>query len=72
MVQKDKPLDDRSAAADRGKSVGSGPDVAVHRAIGNRLRALYDEVAQEPVPDRFHALLARLDQESSETDQESK
>jgi hypothetical protein len=34
---------------------------AIERAIGARLRALYDEVAQEPVPDRFVELLKQLD-----------
>lgn len=33
---------------------------AVGQAIGNQLRALYDEVAREPVPDRFRTLLDRL------------
>jgi hypothetical protein len=29
--------------------------------IGNRLRAYYNTVAQEPVPDRFVELLEQLD-----------
>lgn len=33
----------------------------VRKAIGDKLRALYDEVAQEPVPDRFTDLLKRLE-----------
>ena len=33
---------------------------AVGEAIGSRLKALYDEVADEPVPDRFLALLDQL------------
>jgi hypothetical protein len=33
----------------------------IDRAIGTRLRALYDEVAREPVPDRFVELLRQLD-----------
>ena len=36
-------------------------DGSVERAIGSRLRAYYDEVAREPVPDRFVDLLKRLD-----------
>jgi hypothetical protein len=39
-------------------------DQSVERAIGSRLRAYYDEVAREPVPDRFVELLKRLDDES--------
>jgi hypothetical protein len=37
---------------------------SVERAIGSRLRAYYDEVAREPVPDRFVELLKQLDTES--------
>lgn len=36
-------------------------DGSVQAAIGNRLRAYYDEVAREPVPERFVDLLKRLD-----------
>jgi hypothetical protein len=39
-------------------------DGSVERAIGSRLRAYYDEVAREPVPDRFVELLERLDEDS--------
>ena len=35
------------------------PNVKDH--IGRQLRALYDEVASQPVPDRFMELLDRLD-----------
>jgi hypothetical protein len=37
-------------------------DPSVQKAIGNRLRAYYDSVAQEPVPDRFIELLKQLDE----------
>jgi len=36
------------------------PDLQAH--IGNRLRALYDGVLSEPVPDRFLDLLDKLEQ----------
>jgi hypothetical protein len=36
-------------------------DGSVQAAIGNRLRAYYDEVSKEPVPARFLDLLKRLD-----------
>jgi hypothetical protein len=32
--------------------------------IGRQLKALYDEVANQPVPDRFKELLDRLDQKT--------
>ena len=34
---------------------------AVQSAIGKRLKAYYDDVASEPVPDRFLSLLDALD-----------
>ena len=40
-------------------------DSAVQAAIGNRLRAYYAGVAQEPVPERFVELLKRLDSKDS-------
>ena len=36
-------------------------EALIDRAIGAKLRALYDEVAREPVPDRFIELLKQLD-----------
>jgi hypothetical protein len=40
------------------------PNVKDH--IGRQLRALYDEVAGQPVPDRFMELLNRLDGKSGD------
>jgi hypothetical protein len=40
------------------------PNVKDH--IGRQLRALYDEVAGQPVPDRFMELLNRLDAKSGD------
>ena len=34
--------------------------------IGKQLRALYDDVVNEPIPDRFVELLNRLDDSSKE------
>lgn len=34
---------------------------AVHDLIGHKLRAYYEEVTKEPVPDRFTSLLAELE-----------
>ena len=53
----------RGRKADAGKK--RGVDGSVEKAIGSRLRAYYDEVAREPVPDRFVALLKQLDDESN-------
>ncbi|MCK5932645.1 MAG: hypothetical protein KAG89_10795 [Fulvimarina manganoxydans] len=38
---------------------------ALPSAIGDRLKAYYNDVAAEPVPDRFLSLLERLDQAES-------
>ncbi len=37
----------------------------IHDLIGQRLRSFYDEVAQQPVPDRFVELLNQLEAKSS-------
>lgn len=42
---------------------GHGPDPVVEEAIGRQLRKLYDDVASEPVPDRFAELLRQLEQQ---------
>jgi hypothetical protein len=36
-------------------------DRAVQARIGEQLRAMYDGLMEQPVPERFHALLARLE-----------
>lgn len=45
---------------------GSGPEqplaADIQAQIGRRLMAIYDEVLQQPVPDRFRLLLDQLDQ----------
>ena len=38
----------------------------VHDLIGRKLRDFYDDVAQQPVPDRFMELLQRLDSKMSD------
>jgi hypothetical protein len=37
----------------------------IHDLIGQRLRSFYDEVATQPVPDRFVELLNQLEAKSS-------
>ena len=38
------------------------------KRIGDQLRAMYDELMQQPVPDRFKELLEQLDKTSSSND----
>jgi hypothetical protein len=46
----------------RGGSARLSTDV--QRKIGTQLRAMYDEVVQQGVPDRFTQLLTQLDDRS--------
>jgi Anti-sigma factor NepR len=39
-------------------------DSGSQRRIGDQLRAMYDELMQQPVPDRFKDLLAQLDKKN--------
>lgn len=45
----------------------SAHDLGPNSAIGRRLKAYYDDVASEPVPDRFLSLLDALDAAESAT-----
>lgn len=49
----------RDASSQR--RVRAGLNDQTQRRIGNHLRAMYDAVLQQPVPDRFSDLIARLD-----------
>lgn len=40
-------------------------DSGSQKRIGDQLRAMYDELMQQPVPDRFKDLLDQLDQKGS-------
>lgn len=41
-------------------------DRSTQSRIGDQLRAMYDDLVHQPVPDRFRDLLSRLEQESKE------
>ncbi|HEX2136324.1 MAG TPA: NepR family anti-sigma factor [Microvirga sp.] len=41
-------------------------DRTIQTRIGDQLRAMYDELMQQPVPDRFADLLAKLEQSDEE------
>jgi hypothetical protein len=59
--EKDSPTPEAAGGKAKAGPRRQGPDGTVERAIGSRLRAYYDELAREPVPDRFVDLLKRLD-----------
>ncbi|WP_182085434.1 NepR family anti-sigma factor [Aureimonas sp. ME7] len=44
------------------------PELGTSSAIGRRLKAYYDDVASEPVPDRFLSLLDALDAAEAKRD----
>jgi hypothetical protein len=41
-------------------------DRSVQTRIGDQLRAMYDDLIQQPVPDRFKDLLGKLEQNDQE------
>jgi hypothetical protein len=59
----EKTMDQRAAAA--GKTQGMAPDEGmsptVQAHIGRHIREMFDEVAQEPIPDHLLRLLKDLD-----------
>jgi hypothetical protein len=72
MIQKGK----RSAAAlarqsvsAPGQEAGPGLDRVVQARIGDNLRAMYDELLQQPVPDRFRDLLGQLENQREGAEQ---
>ena len=51
------------AASPHDAGAARTPDPVVEEAISLQLRKLYDDVASEPVPDRFTELLKQLEQQ---------
>jgi hypothetical protein len=49
-----------------GEKPHSGLNREIQSKIGQQLRAMYDDVVQEGVPDRFADLLRRIDNPSDE------
>jgi Anti-sigma factor NepR len=72
MIQKGK----RSAAAlarpsasAADQEAGPGLDRVIQSRIGDNLRAMYDELLQQPVPDRFRDLLGQLENQREGAEQ---
>ncbi len=53
--------DDAESRPDMTPSPNGSTDLGSSSAIGKRLKAYYDDVASEPIPDRFLSLLDALD-----------
>ena len=47
---------------------GKKPDFALHEHIGGQLRAMFDEVVEAPVPDKFRELLEQLERKQPKED----
>jgi hypothetical protein len=57
----------KSASAEsRGEESKAGLDKDIQLRIGDGLRAMYDDVVKEGVPDRFAELLKALDQQGGD------
>ncbi len=57
----DRGSQDRETSSNRMK-----PQVQEH--IGRQLRAVYDDVLKQPLPDRFRELMEKLDQKMGESE----
>ncbi len=57
------------AEDDLGDKLATDPrlDNVSQKRIGDQLRAMYDDLVQQPVPDRFKDLLAELEGKGRET-----
>jgi hypothetical protein len=63
-IDKKDPPDEMSVASERTAAAAERPrklDKSVQTAIGARLRAYYDGVQREAIPDRFVVLLKQLE-----------
>ena len=58
---KDNPDEMTATSASSAPGTSRKMDKGVQTAIGTRLRAYYDEVAKESIPDRFVELLKQLE-----------
>ncbi len=61
-----KPGQAPSMQSDPDQKNASGLNREIQAKIGQQLRAIYDDVVQEGVPDRFAELLQQLDRTSDE------
>jgi hypothetical protein len=64
MSRRDTARSGRTVAP--GGAVGRAPTPAVEQIISRQLRAIYDEVVSEPIPDRFVELLEALERKKAD------
>ena len=68
------PREERAAAGEDDPVAGPEQpflDRTVQGRIGSHLRAMYDELMQQPIPDRFVDLIAELERSSGNSASES-
>ena len=51
----------------RSPQLSPGLDRVIQAQIGDKLRAMYGELTEQPVPDRLTAILARIGRAESDT-----
>ena len=69
--QHSQPMQNASAE-EKPRTGRSGLTREIQAKIGQQLRAMYDDVVQEGVPDRFSELLRQLDQPSTKPKDEGR
>jgi hypothetical protein len=62
--QRPKPVQGDDVQGARAKD-GAGVDSTIQAHIGRHLRALYDDIVEQPVPERFRKLLEELEQKKA-------
>lgn len=66
-AKKNKGEKMRMESQGRSSADGSGQlDLRVQSEIGKRLRAIYDDVINEPVPNKFMELLEKLERSTTQ------
>ncbi len=63
-MNEDEPAGEPGAGERPDAPHRSGLSDHTQQRIGNQLRTLYDSLVQQPIPDRFRDLIARLDDEA--------
>jgi hypothetical protein len=66
MTSKKPTKPQSSMQADTPERQSGGLGREIQTKIGQQLRAMYDDVVQEGVPDRFADLLKQIDKQSDE------
>lgn len=66
--KKDKPAMLPTKSAQPGRASTKRDNSAIQSILGDRLRLYYDDVAREPVPDKFLELLKQLDEKATNDD----